>query len=117
MDHGASDPLSATLKVSYRMISDLLTNFSDVSRGMYKSLGPKAERPPSASTASSSVGDLCDIDTGSEAGEGVDMQTSHQSDTLTPLEKASKRSRTTKGLKRLSADPFKTTADLTAEGR
>jgi hypothetical protein len=114
-DHGASDPLSATVKVSYRMISDLLTGFSDVSRGMYKSLGPKFEKSPSVSTASSSAGDVSDRDTGSEAGEGVDSQKSHQGGTLAPPEvKSGKRSRTKKGLKRLGAMPFKTTADFTA---
>ncbi len=98
------------------MISDLLTGFSDVSRGMYKSLGPKFEKSPSVSTASSSAGDLSDAETGSEAGDVVvDVQKSHQGDTLAPpSEKHIKRSRTKKGLRRLGAMPFKATADLTA---
>jgi hypothetical protein len=54
------------------MISDLLTGFSDVSRGMYESLGPGFEKSPSVSTASSSAGGVSDRDTGSEAGEGDD---------------------------------------------
>lgn len=114
-DHGAIDPLSATVKVSYRMISDLLTGFNDVSRGMYKSFGPKLDRSPSVSTASSSAGDTSDHERGSEAGSGLDSQTSHHGHSLAPPEaKASKRSRTKKGLKRLGIMPFKTTTELTA---
>jgi hypothetical protein len=96
------------------MISDLLTGFSDVSRGMCKSLDPRFEKPPSASSTSSSAGDLSDPDTGSEARKEVDMQKPHQNDALALPEKTSKRSRTTKSLSRLGVMPFKATADLTA---
>jgi hypothetical protein len=74
------------------MINDVLTGFSDVSRGMYKSLGPKAEKSPSVSMASSSARDASDHGTGSEAGEGIDSQKSYQDGMLVlPQAKSGKR--------------------------
>jgi hypothetical protein len=97
------------------MISDILTGFSDVSRGMYKSFGSKVEKSPSMSMASSSAEDLSDRDTESEAGEEAESQMKRQGDTLAPPQvKGTKRSRTKKGLKRLGAMPFKMTTELTA---
>jgi len=68
------------------MISDILTGFSDVSRGMYESFGPKVEKSPSVSTASSSAEDFSDRDTGSEAGEEAEGHMQPQGDTLAPPE-------------------------------
>lgn len=110
-DHGASDPLSASVKVTYKMISDLLRGFSDVSLGISKSreLGPRAEY---SSTTSSEAGDLADLDIAS-GGEEVDMQKCEETDALAPLEEGSKCSETKSVFTRLVPIPLKTTAGLT----
>jgi hypothetical protein len=128
--------MAATVKVSYRLISDLLFGFSEVSRGVYKryhtnprthSRSPSRKSTPGhsrnssvhsiaghSSTASSSYGDN-DID--SEADNDHDASTEHNHGPhlhLHPDDAAAHAKLTKKGLWRIAAAPVKGTADFTS---